>query len=86
MTWMKNSSNQPDAMLTLTVFAFFVVSVNVILGMFESIEIGSFRLVPKPIDMTTLALYFGLPGAGYVVRRKQKLDAEAVAEEPESNG
>lgn len=86
MTWMKNSSGQPDAMLSLTVVAFVVVSVNVILGMFENIEIGNFHLVPKPIDMTTLALYFGLPGVGYVVRRKQKLDAEAVAEEPESNG
>ena len=86
MIWLKNSSGEPDAMLSLTLVSFFVVSVNVILGMFTSIDWGSFHLVPKPVDMTTLALYFGLPGGAYVVRRKHKLDSGAAEEDPVEEG
>lgn len=76
MNWIKNSAGKPDAILSLTVVAFIVVSINVILGMFNSIDLGSFHLIPKPIDMPTLALYFGLPGTGYVIRRKHKLNTK----------
>lgn len=85
MTWLKNSSNDPDAMLSLTVVAFAIVSLNVVLGMFSSIDLGNFHFVPKSIDMETLALYFGLPGTAYVVRRKHKLNVKEVKMKEDKN-
>lgn len=83
MTWMlKDSSGVPSATLTMTIVSFAIVTLNVVLNMFSDIQLGSFHVTPKPIDMTTLGLYFGLAGTGYIVRRKHSLGTEAE-EEPE---
>lgn len=89
MTWMlKNSAGQKDGVWTLTVISFLIVSVCVILSMFEQIAFGKVIFVVKTPDVALLTLYLGMTGTGYVWRRGQKLKdgkVQETSEEVEKN-
>lgn len=76
-SWMlKNSGGEPDGVWTLTVLSFIIVSACVTLSMFDQITLGKAVFNIKTPDVALLTLYLGMTGGGYVLRRKQKLDAE----------
>ena len=83
MAWLKNSAGKPDAMLSMTVISFLIVSVSVVLSMFDEIKFGSSVFHIKSPDVALLSLYLGMTTTGYIVRRKQKLDKSETQEEPE---
>lgn len=81
MSWMlKNSSGVKDGMFTLSVVSFVVVSVCVVISMFDQITLGSSVFHIKSPDVALLTLYLSISHGSYVWRRGQKLKDGKVQE------
>lgn len=86
MNWIKNSSGNRDAMLTLTVITFAVVLLKVIFGG-TTINIGEWAISIDPISPELAGALLGPNIAGYVFRRHTdkkypEEETAAVEEEP----
>jgi ABC-type nickel/cobalt efflux system permease component RcnA len=82
MGWLKNSSGEPDAMLTFAALSFAVTSLCVLLSMVESTSLGNFDLDLKSPDMMLVSTYLATCFTSYVIRRNKKdqivADSEVV--------
>lgn len=67
--WVKNTEGKPDAMLTFALVSFSVVTANVFLSTFGTIEIGGFSLTFTPMSGEIMAAYLGATFTAYVSRR-----------------
>jgi NhaP-type Na+/H+ and K+/H+ antiporter len=66
--WVKNTDGKKDAVLTMTVVAFFVVMVKVVLGG-STLTLADWNLNIEPISPELAAVLLGVNMAGYVGRR-----------------
>lgn len=80
---LKNSTGKVDGTWTLTVVSFLIVSVCVVLSVFEQISFGKVVFTIKTPDVALLTLYLGMTGTSYVWRRGQKLKDGKVQETSE---
>jgi len=67
--WIKNTDGKKDAMLTFALFSFIIVTANVFLSTFASVDIGSSSIQFQALDSTVMAVYLGATFTAYVSRR-----------------
>ena len=86
MYWIKNTSGKPDAMLTFAVVSFTMVSLNLFLSTFASLQIGGVELAFQALDTGALTAYLGATFTAYVTRRwtDKRYSGEDVSSKEES--
>jgi len=67
--WIKNTSGKEDAMLTFAVISFAVVTANLFLSTFGSINSDTINLTFQTLDAGSMATYLGATFTAYVSRR-----------------
>lgn len=67
--WIKNTAGKKDAMLTFALVSFFVITLNIFLATFGTIQVGSYELTFLPLDGSVMAIYLGATFSAYVSRR-----------------
>ncbi len=67
--WVKNTNGKKDAMLTFALVSFFVITLNIFLATFGSVQIGDVTLTFTPLDSSVMAVYLGATFTAYVSRR-----------------
>ena len=72
LRWIKNSACEPDAMLTFAMTGFIVVSLSVLLSMFDTIHFRNLSLDIVAPSETLLLGYLASTFGSYVVRRNKK--------------
>jgi hypothetical protein len=67
--WVKNTSGKKDAMLTFALVSFFVITLNIFLATFGTVQVGDVTLTFMPLDSSVMAVYLGATFTAYVSRR-----------------
>jgi hypothetical protein len=84
--WLKNSNGQPSATLTFMFLTFVVVSLCIVLPMFDGMIIKGFAIdVQKPDNALIIALLAAFVPA-YVVRRNTESKSGATDDLGNGNG
>ena len=66
---MKNSKGKPDAILTLLIIAFFIVSVRVVLGALSSFHVFGHTIEIREMGALEIGAYLGTIFSSYVAKR-----------------
>jgi hypothetical protein len=69
MPWIKNTAGTSDAMLTFATVAFIIVTLNIFLSSFGSVDIAGMSLHFQVLDSSIMAVYLGATFTAYVSRR-----------------
>lgn len=69
MTWIKNSSGEPDAMLSFATIAFIMVTLNLLLATLGEITIAGTTLHFQAMDTSVMSVYLGATLTAYVSRK-----------------
>jgi hypothetical protein len=69
MFWIKNTSGKPDAMLTFAFLSFSVVTLNILLSTFGTINFKGLDITFAPMDATSMTAYLAATFTAYVTRR-----------------
>ncbi len=78
MGWFKNSGGKSDAMFTLAVLSWVVVTFSVLASLFHGdIKIGNVSFTLNEPNAMLLLGYLGACYTGYVVRRNKKAQLES---------
>ncbi len=80
---MRNSKGEHDGTWTCALISFLVVTVIVIVSMFDSLTIGGSTVLFSEPNLPLITLYFGGSFTSYIVRKYQKKDTEAPGIVPE---
>lgn len=67
--WIKNTENKKDAMLTFATISFAAITLNILLGNFQSISFGETVFTFSFIDPTTMGVYLAATFSAYVGRK-----------------
>jgi len=67
--WIKNTNGKPDAMLTFALWSFVIVTFNVLLSTFGSVNLGEYSFELQALDSSVMAVYLGATFTAYVSRR-----------------
>ena len=67
--WIKNTTGKQDAMLTFAVISFAVVTANLFLSTFNSIQSDTLNITFQSLDAGVMTAYLGATFTAYVSRR-----------------
>ena len=69
MYWIKNTAGKPDAMLTFAFLAFSVVTLNILLATFGTVNFRDLSLDFQQMDAAAMTAYLAATFTAYVTRR-----------------
>lgn len=69
MYWLKNTDDEPDAMLTFATIGFLVVTINIVLATIGTVTIYDTTFNFQMMDSAVMGVYLGATLTAYVGRR-----------------